>query len=429
MDRALTYVPVGLTSADEVAMLVGHLRAALDGSGPAVAPVAAQGPSATTQTTRTGPAGRVEAVGPAEGTTVPAGVALVVRTSGSTGRPRGVLLERSALMASAQATHARLRGPGRWLVALPLAHVAGLQVLVRGIVAGTAPLVLDAGGPFDPHGLADAVRTAPDDLPLYTSLVPTQLHRVVEAAGPGRLPRALDPLTRLDAILVGGAAASGPLLERARDLGLRVVTTYGMTETSGGCVYDGVPLDGVELHLDDAGVISVAGPVLAHGYLGYLGDPAAQSGAFTTRDGVRWFRTSDVGELVDGVLHVRGRADDVLVTGGVKVAPAAVEQVLAAAPGVGQVCVVGVPDEAWGQAVTAVVVAAAHPAAPPSLERLRADVSRTLGNAAAPRHLLLVDALPERGPGKIDRAEVTRRAAATLAPTAPVRTEHDGNTR
>ncbi len=367
--------------------LLAAIEAALGGTGPALAPTA----------------------GPPE--PLPERVAedtcLAIRTSGSTGSPRRVLLGAAALRASAHRTHERLGGAGRWVLALPLDHVAGLQVLVRSIVAGTDPLL--SGG--SPEALAASVAAAAGTGPLYTALVPTQLHRIVRAATTspdGALPPELTPLLRFDAILVGGSAASPALLEDARRLGLRVVTTYGMTETAGGCVYDGLPLDDVEVGLDD-GVIRIAGPVLASGYLveGRLSTDGFERGA----DGALWFRTADLGRLRGGRLEVVGRHDDVIVTGGVNVAPTAVEGALSGVPGVAEVCVVGVQDAEWGQRVTAVVVPGPGPA--PTLAALREAVSRTLGSASAPRALVLVDALPLRGPGKVDRAAVRRRAAGS----------------
>lgn len=355
--------------------LARALRAALDGSGPAVAPVV----------------GRPPADLPAR---VPDDVALVLPTSGSTGTPRRVLLGADAVLASAHATHARLGGPGRWVLTLPAQHVAGLQVVVRSLLAGALPVVVPPGH-FDPVAVAAALAEARTGGPLYASLVPTQLHRVL-ADGVPDVARAA--WAGLDAVLVGGAATPPALLDRARAAGIRVVTTYGMTETAGGCVYDGVPLDGVRVRVD--GVVQIAGPVLARGYL------PPDDDAFALADGERWFRTSDVGDVTDGVLHVHGRADDVVVSGGVNVVPSAVEAVLA---GLGlEACVVGLPDDEWGQVVTAVV---ASPDAV-DLEVLRAAVAARLGGAAAPRVLVVVDALPRRGPGKVDRAAVERLAAA-----------------
>lgn len=383
--------------------LLAALGAALDGTGPAVLPVPADEPL------------------PAQPGDVPDDVALVVRTSGSTGTPRDVLLPAGALRASGEATAARLGGHGRWLLALPPVHVAGVQVLVRSLLAGTAPVLL-APGPFRAEAFARAVGEL--DVPgapvrRYTSLVPTQLHRLIGSPG------ALDALRTFDAVLVGGAATAVGLLADARAAGVRVVTTYGMSETCGGCVYDGVPLDGVDVDLDATGRVLLAGPVLA---AGYRDRPDLDAEAFVVRDGRRWLRTGDLGELVPGpagrsdgrdaragarVLRVLGRADDVLVTGGAKVAPAAVERVLGALDGVADVCVVGLPDAEWGQSVTAVLVL--HDGArAPATEDLRTAVARSLGHAAAPRAVVVVDSLPLRGPGKPDRAAVARLAADRL---------------
>ncbi|WP_024286871.1 AMP-binding protein [Cellulomonas sp. KRMCY2] len=435
MDRSLRRLPIGPTSAVAADRLTVALRAAIDGSGPALAPIPAAPAATAAATAAATTRGR-----PSRAGVVPAAVALVVRTSGSTGEARDVMLDTDALRASATATADRLDGPGRWVLALPLGHIAGLQVLVRSILAATRPVVVPAVGGFDPAGFARAVAQAhadrPRGQPLYTSLVPTQLHRVLVACGSdGRLPAELAPLRHLDAVLLGGAAVSPDLLDRARGAGLRVVTTYGMTETCGGCVYDGRPLAGVRVAVHADGV-RLAGPVLARGYLpdgpqgtgrvdgqgiglpdGAAGPAHPDDVAFTTdADGVRWFRTRDLGDLDDGVLSILGRSDDVVVTGGHKVAPAAVEAALAGVAGVGQVCVVGVPDAEWGHVLAAVVVPAtgAGTSAGPTLERLREAVTRSLGGAAAPRHLLLVTSLPERGPGKVDRAEVSRRAAVAL---------------
>jgi O-succinylbenzoic acid--CoA ligase len=212
---------------------------------------------------------------------------LVVRTSGSTGEPKDVRLSRGAVLASAHATHARLGGPGQWLLALPVTGVGGLQVLVRSLLAEQEPVLLD-----DHDDLVDALREL--DAPrTYASLVPTQLHRLASA---GRL----DVLAALDAVLVGGAALDPTLREQATSAGVRVVRTYGMSETSGGCVYDGVPLDGVRVRVADArdgvGRVQLAGPVLFDGY----GDVARTD---------EWFDTADLGSVdAAGVLSVVGRA-------------------------------------------------------------------------------------------------------------------------
>ena len=358
-------------------LLLDALPRAFDGSGPALAPEGAAGE-------------------------VPDEVALVVRTSGSTGEPRGVMLSSAALRASAEATAARLAGHGRWLLALPPQHVAGIQVLVRSVLAGTTPVVMPSG-PFRAAGFAAATDRLGTG-PRYTSLVPTQLVRLLEDDA------ATAALATYDAVLLGGAATPAPLLARARQRGVRVVTTYGMSETCGGCVYDGVPLDGVDVVLAD-GLVTLAGPVLA---TGYLDRPDLDAQSFEVVDGVRRLRTADLGRLDGGVLSILGRADDVIITGGTNVAPAAVEDVLAALPGVAEACVVGVPDEQWGQAVVAALVVTG---VPPTLDEARKLVAARLGAPSAPRRLVVLDSLPHRGPGKHDRRAVAAALTDRRIPT------------
>ena len=383
MDRPLRDVPA------QARDLVTALTAALDGTGPAVRPLDEPAPPRSVH--------------------VPADVALVVRTSGSSGRPRDVMLSAAALRASADATAARLGGPGSWLLALPVHHVAGLQVVLRSLLAGGPPATLP-DGPFRAATFTQAARAATDgDGRHYTSLVPTQLVRVLDDADATAAARAFD------AVLVGGAACPPPLLARARAAGVRVVTTYGMTETCGGCVYDGRPLDGVEVAVDREQRVTLTGPVLA---TGYLHRPDLDATTFVTAGGRRWLRTADRGRLADGVLHVLGRLDDVLVTGGVKVDPLAVEEVVAHVADVREVCVVGVPDQHWGQSVVAVVVT--RGGVVPPLTPLRTAVAAVLGPASAPRQVLVVDELPMRGPGKPDRRAVARLATERMAsPTRP----------
>ncbi|WP_448615468.1 o-succinylbenzoate--CoA ligase [Modestobacter sp. URMC 112] len=312
------------------------------------------------------------------------GADLVVVTSGSTGAGRGVLLPAAAVRASATATLDRLGGSGSWLLALPTSSVGGLQVLCRSALADRTPAVLGRG-----ESLAAAAARLPAGDRRYTSLVPTQLRRYLATE-----PAAL---AAFDGVLVGGAATDPGLLRQARDAGVAVRTTYGMSETAGGCVYDGRPLDGVRVRVDDSGV-ELSGPVLA---LGYRLDPAGTAAAFA--DG--WFRTRDAGDLgPDGRLTVHGRLDEVLVTGGVNVAPQAVEAVLREHPAVADAVVTGRPDAEWGQRVVAVVVPAAG--AEPSLAELRPWVAERLGPAAAPRELHRVTAVPTLHTGKPDRRAV-----------------------
>lgn len=321
-------------------------------------------------------------------------VALVVTTTGSTGAPKGVLLPGTALRASAEATHAHLGGPGRWLLALPAHHIAGTQVLLRSALAGAPAAVMDLRGGFRPDGF---VRASAEAGAAYTSLVPTQLGRLLDDES------GVAALQRFTAVLLGGAAAHPRLLARARAAGVPVVTTYGMSETCGGCVYDGRPLPGVEVVLSDDGRIVLGGAVVAAGYRG-VDDPAA-----FTPDGR--FRTSDLGRWADdGRLEVLGRADDMIVSGGENVAPAQVERALLAVDGVREACVVGVPDPEWGARVVAVVVGDAEP------DTVRRGVATTLGRAA-PREVRVVAALPLKGIGKPDRAAV-RELFGRGAPSA-----------
>ncbi|RKS69175.1 O-succinylbenzoic acid--CoA ligase [Motilibacter peucedani] len=361
--------------------LVPALRAAVDGTGPAVAPVPrASGAVVAAVTAAVRPDLPLESDD----------VAVVVTTSGSTGEPKGVLLPASALRASAAATETRLGGPAQWLLALDPGHVAGLQVVLRSLLAGTEPVQLDPDAPFDPEAFARAAAELDPGVRHCTSLVPTQLRRVVEAKGP-----ALDALTAFDAVLVGGAATPAPLLEQAKAAGVRVVTTYGMSETCGGCVYDGRALDGVDARLQPDGRVVLAGAVVAAGYRlrPDLTAEAFPGGAF---------RTSDLGALdADGTLRVLGRVDDVVVTGGANVALPAVEAVALRDPRVREAAAFGRPDPEWGTRVELAVVSAGTP---PTLLELGPAIGEALGRAAVPKRLHVLPALPLLPSGKLDRA-------------------------
>lgn len=392
MSRLLQAVPV---PADRTVLeLLPSLRSALAGDGPALLPVEAGRPAPASL--RPGTPLADEEDDPDDPTVA------VLATSGSTGAPKGALLHASALLASASATHDRLGGPGRWLLALPAHHVAGLQVLVRSLITGTVPAVLDLTAGFDPGAFAAAAAEVRGPR-RYTALVPTQVRRLLDAGG-----APLAALAGFDAVLVGGADTPAQLRTQAAASGVRLVTTYGMSETCGGCVYDGVPLDGVTVRLDPPdGRIRLGGPTVARGYRGGQG-PVDAFGV--DPGGTRWFRSEDLGVLTCGQLEVLGRADDVVVTGGLKVAPGPVEAVLRQLPGVAEAVVVGVEDAEWGQRVVAAVVVAPGQAEP-GLDAVRAAVRSAVATHAAPRQLLVLDRLPLRGPGKPDRAEVARLAA------------------
>jgi o-succinylbenzoate---CoA ligase len=327
-------------------------------------------------------------------------VALVVTTSGTTGAPKGALLTAAALTASAEASHDRLGGPGRWLLALPSYHIAGIQVLVRSLLAGTVPVELDVSTGFDISQLPSAVDEL-DSGRRYTALVATQLAKALDD------PAAAAALAGLDAVLVGGGPAPGPVLDAAARAGVNVVRTYGMSETAGGCVYDGVPLDDVKVRIDPDGRIVLGGPTLAKGYRNPPDpDPFAEPG---------WFHTDDIGVVDDsGVLSVLGRVDDAISTGGLTVMPQPVEAALRTHPAVADCAVFGLPDERLGQRVAAAIVVADGCAAP-SLGALRAHVMRTLDHTAAPREMHVVDALPMRGIGKVDRSALVRSVGNSLS--------------
>jgi len=375
--------------ADDPRDVLRALRAALNGSGPAL------GLGMTTAASRE----------------VAPGTAVVVTTSGSTGVPKSVVLGRSALTSSALATADRI-GEGAWLLALPAGYVAGLQVLVRSLVAGREPALLS--GSFTPQAFAAAALMMASSehgerIPAFTSLVPAQLVRLLDAAEEDATVRTA--LRSFAAILIGGQALPAATLERARDAGARIVRTYGSTETCGGCVYDGVPLDGVGLRISD-GEVQLSGPTLADGY---LGDAELTDRVFV-RDvaGTRWYRTGDAGIVEDGVLRVHGRIDNVIVSGGINVSLGRVERLGRGVPGLESAVVVGVEDARCGEA--SVIVAPRGPALRRSeaeqLDEARAAVAEGIGPHARPSRLVLVDELAALPSGKPDRESIRRAVSA-----------------
>jgi len=323
---------------------------------------------------------------------LPAGTALVVPTSGSTGTPRGVVLSHAALAASTAASLTALDcEPGeRWALALPLRHIAGLQVLARARALGAPPHVI--ADPGDPRAIAAAAADAE-----HVALVPTQLVRCLDSG--------VD-LTRFRSVLVGGGPLDAQQRAAARASGVRLVQSYGMTETCGGCVYDGAALSGVEVRVEPNGRIALRGPMLATGYL----HPSAEDAARFTDDG--WFVTDDLGDLrtdADGshALEVIGRVDDVIISGGIKIVPSIIERSLRAVDGVVDVAVLGVPDAEWGERVRAVVVPQ-DVERPPTLEDLRRAVANAHPNAHGPRDLVITDRIVRDGLGKMTSTERTR---------------------
>jgi o-succinylbenzoate---CoA ligase len=352
---------------------VDALRDAWDG-GDAVLPVDQRLPHATKAAllATMGAGAVVDAAGRSaldDGVPVEPGDAVVVATSGSTGAPKGVVLTHDAVAASAEATSVRLgiTQDDHWLACLPLSHVGGLSVVMRAMLTGTSLTVLPT---FEPVLVASAGAT-------HVSLVPTALRRI-------------DPAV-FRTIVLGGAAPPAALPAN-------VVTTYGMTETGSGVVYDGRPLDGVSVALDPDGAIAVRGPMLLRAY---------RDGSDPLVDG--WLATGDIGRWrADGRLHVEGRAGDLIITGGENVWPEPIEAVLRDRPGVVDVAVAGTPDDEWGHVVTAVVVPSRG--APPTLDALRAAVKDQLPAYCAPRRLVLVEAIPRTALGKVRRPELRRLA-------------------
>jgi O-succinylbenzoic acid--CoA ligase len=328
--------------------------------------------------------------------------AVVVRTSGSTGTPKATVLTVDALAASSVSTAMALRGEGQWLLALPLQYVAGVQVLVRSLYAGTRPWVMDQSDGFTPEAFTAAAEELTDKI-RFTSLVPTQLQRLLDSPA----PETLAVLRRFNAILLGGAPASPDLLATARAEGLTVVTTYGSAETSGGCVYDGEPLDGVEVRIGEGeleGRVLLGGDTVAAGYL----DAArASKAAFFEEDGVRWYITGDLGELgEDGKLTVLGRADDVIITGGIKASAAYIQSKLEALDGVTAAFVAGVPSREWGQAVAAYV--AVDDPTPEGIKGFTVKREAALG-VLAPKTVLATSELIMLPNGKPDRLAMIDR--------------------
>jgi O-succinylbenzoic acid--CoA ligase len=312
----------------------------------------------------------------AAGTAPREGTKLVLATAGSTAEPKLVELSLSALEAAARLSNARLHATATdpWLCCLPLSHIAGIGIVVRTVMAGSELIV---------HERFDAAEVARSEA-AFISLVPTMLVRLLDAKA---------DLSGFKAVLLGGAHVSASLLKRAGDAGATVITTYGMTETCGGVVYDGSPLDGVKVDVNPDGAIKLGGPTLMSGYLGRedLTSEVLQDG---------WFLTSDLGRLSRGRLEIRGRLDDVIITGGENVQPAEVEAALEEHEDVAQALVTGTADDEWGERVVAFVVSRAK-IGPEDLEEF---LRSRLAPHKIPKDFHFVADLPLLPSGKVNRS-------------------------
>ncbi|MDN5797826.1 MAG: o-succinylbenzoate--CoA ligase [Intrasporangium sp.] len=379
-------LPVPVPAGPDALSILPVLEDALTGRAP-VMPYAADGPPPL--------------VAPHDPADLPEGLAVAVGTSGSTGRPKWVLLTAEALGASADATHDVIGGSGSWLLALPAHHVAGLQVLVRSLRAGTTPLVLDSRDGFTAAGFARAAARleATGASRRYTALVPTQLGRLLAAQD------GLDALLGFDGVLVGGSATPQAMHREALEAGVPLRLTYGMSETAGGCVYDGVPLPTSQIHIDNDRHVVLGGATVAHGY---LGEPGLTADAFSTDpEGVRWFRTDDLGRFDERErLVIDGRADDVINTGGLKITPGVVEDAIARhVPDVLDAIVIGMPDGEWGEEVCAAVTLL-DPNAHVTARDVRDQLRGILPDPALPRRVVTLPTIPHLAPGKPDRAAI-----------------------
>lgn len=383
-----------------VSRLAPLLERALSGTGPAIAPLP------------TAPTGLVDLLLDAIKPDNPKyplesnDIAVVCSTSGSTGNPRGVLLTSGAITASATAFANRFGKDFRWVMSMPAHRIAGIMVLARAQLFNN-PYVIDpsTGGARAFDAATFSVTTAQaareskaDGKPLAVSLVPTQIARLLEAGVVG-----IEALQSYDLVLSGAAATPQPMLNRLRELGINVVVSYGMTETCGGCVYDGQTLNGVSISLgtkDDVepGRISISGSVLASGY---RLRPDLDAVSFIENK----LMTHDVGKLdSSGLLHVLGRLDDVVQVGGTNVSLSAVEAILRHHPAISDVAVIDIADELWGSIPMAYVTLRDQTINQEALAQLiQQTVTDRIGRAATPRSIQFVDELPMLDSGKIDR--------------------------
>lgn len=347
MTNSNTRALLHITPEWEIPQVMEALKAALDGTGPALT------------------------FGKTDRNEVPSDCAIVIPTSGSTGEPKDVALSAAALKASARASHEFLgaKKGERWSLLLPITHIAGINVLVRAIELGTAP-------------------TDMNEVVEYTAIVPTQLHRALHGE-----EKLLKHLQGAKAVLVGGAASSGALLEQAHKAGIKTVTTYGMSEMSGGCVYDNLPLNGVEIRINDEGAIELSGPMQA---MGYLNAPKHWN---ESTDG-KWFITSDAGEIIEGKLYVTGRLDDQINSGGKKISLSVVDNFLHEKFPRQRFASLSLPDKEWGERLVLVVDGSMD------ANMIKDALRSEYGAHAVPKEILFNKEIPLISIGKPDRKKL-----------------------
>lgn len=314
--------------------------------------------------------------------TVAEHIGVIVESSGSTGTPKRISISTAALVHAAKAGQERLGPSGQWLLALPINFIAGQQVLLRSALADIQPVMMNTSVPFTAEAFLRSALLLSHEI-RYTSLVPVQLAKLVAAAESDQL--LLAALRSFRSVLVGGQSTPEELRTRALGLGINVVVSYGMTETAGGCVFDGVPLDGVRLKIAPDGRLLISGKTIAEGQ----------------QD---WIFTNDLAELTaSGKLNIIGRADRVIISGGLKISLERVEYLGAELPGVEEVAAVSIEDQTWGQRV-----GIAYVGSPEVADDIANQLAHVLGPAGKPIRVIRVDKLPKLHTGKIDSRQVAQ---------------------
>ena len=303
-------------------------------------------------------------------------IAMVVSTSGSTGEAKSVAISSAALIASINACHKYLGAtPGdSWSLLLPTNHIAGLNVIIRATALGTRVV--------DNRNVENYIDTD------FISIVPTQLHKALTTDA-----KLLEHLTAAEAVLVGGGPISEKIKKDAASKHIKIVTTYGMTEMCGGCIYNQKPMDGVEVRISTSGLIQLSGSMMASGYL-------SASGQVSQIDKNGWFESNDLGEVSNGLLKVLGRADDVIISGGEKISLALVEEMIAKIYPAQELITFAMQDEVWGQQLCVGSTSEIQ------VGKLR----QTLGPIFTPKKIYLFDQIPKTAIGKLDRKKAVELA-------------------